>query len=155
TQEVQILPTQRVSHTLRLSSKKFKFYKNQDDANGAFPFTQDPAILTNDSTRLKTISNEFGYSFYLRGKSVSFIKNEVKLDLRLLHELYWYNEMDNKKTFQNTTVKAGVGYRLSDRVTVDADLNQIVEGRNFGDYLYEAQANILLSNSIGRVRLGA
>lgn len=152
-QEQQILPTQRVSHTLRLRSQKFKFYKNEDDVYDAFPYGQ--FILTNDSTRLKTISNEFGYSFYLRGKSVSFIKNEVKLDLRLLHELYWYNEMDNKKTFQNTTVKAGVGYRLSDRVTVDGDLNQIVEGRNFGDYLYEAQANILLSNSIGRIRLGA
>jgi hypothetical protein len=40
-------------------------------------------------------------------------------------------------------------------VNIDADLNQIVEGRNFGDYLYEAKANILLSNSIGRFVLGA
>jgi hypothetical protein len=153
TPEQQILPTQRVSHSLRLNSKKFKFFKNEDDVNGAFPYGQ--FILTNDSTRLKTISNEFGYSFYLRGKSVSFIKNEVKLDLRLLHELYWYNEMENKKTFQNTPAKAGIGYRLSDRINIEGDLNQIVVGRNFGDYLYEAKANVLLSNNVGRIVLGA
>ena len=151
--EQQILPTQRVSHSLRLNSKKFKFYKNEDDVNGAFPYGQ--FILTNDSTQLKTITNEFGYSFYLRGKSVSFIKNEVKLDLRLQHDLYWYNEMGNRKTFQNTTAKAGVGYRFSDRVNIEADLNQIIEGRNFGDYLYDAKANILVGNNIGRFVLGA
>jgi hypothetical protein len=92
--EQQILPTQRVSHSLRLNSKKFKFFKNEDDVNGAFPYGQ--FILTNDSTQLKTITNEFGYSFYLRGKSLSFIKNEVKLDLRLQHDLYCYNEMGNR-----------------------------------------------------------
>lgn len=154
TQEVQILPTQRISHILQLSSKKFKFYKNEDDANGAFPFTQDPAILTNDSTRLKSISNEFGYSFYLRGKSTSFIKNEVKLDLRLQNEISWFNAKDDKFSFQNTTLKAGVGYRFSDRVNIVGDLNQIVAGRNFGDYLYEASANFLLSNTVGRIILG-
>lgn len=154
TQELQILPTQRVSHTLQLSSKKFKFYKNEDDANGAFPFTQDPAILTNDSTRLKSISNEFGYSFYLRGKSTSFIKNEVKLDLRLQNEISWFNAKDDKFSFQNTTLKAGIGYRFSDRVNIIGDLNQIVAGRNFGDYLYEANANFLLSNTVGRIIVG-
>lgn len=151
--EQQILPTQRVSHTLRLSSRKFKFFKNEDDVNEAFPYGQ--FTLTNDSTRLKTITNEFGYSFYLRGKSVSFIKNEVKLDLSLQHDLYWYDQMGNNLSFQNLTAKAGVGYRFSDRVHLEGDLNQIVEGRNFGDYLYEAEANILLSNSIGRFVLGA
>ncbi len=151
--EQQILPTQRISHSLRLNARKFKFFKNEDDIYGAFPYGQ--SILTNDSTLLKSISNEFGYSFYLRGKSVAFIKNEVKLDLRLQHELFWYNEMGFKNTFQNTTAKAGIGYRLSDRINIVGDLNQIVIGRNFGDYLYEAQANVLLSNNVGRVVLGA
>jgi hypothetical protein len=154
TQEMQILPTQRVSHTLQLNSKKFQFYKNEDDANSAFPFTQNPAILTKDSTRLKSISNEFGYSFYLRGKSTSFIKNEVKLDLRLQNEISWFNAKDDKFSFQNTTLKAGIGYRFSDRVNIVGDLNQIVAGRNFGDYFYEANANFLLSNTVGRVILG-
>lgn len=151
--EQQILPTQRFFHSLRLSSKKFKFFKNEDDIYGAFPYGQ--SILTNDSTVLKSISNEFGYSFYLRGRSISFIKNEVKLDLRLNHELLWYNQMGHKMAFQNTTAKAGVGYRFSDRVNIEGNLNQIVVGRNFGDYLYEAQANVLIGDNIGRVVLGA
>lgn len=151
--EQQILPTQRVSHTLRLRSQKFKFFKDEEDVNGAFPFGQ--FTLTNDSTRLKSITNELGYSFYLRGKSVSFIKNEVKLDLRLRHDMYWYNEMGNKKNFQNMTAKAGISYRFSDRVNIEGDLNQIVEGKNFGDFLYEAKANFLLSKSVGRIILGA
>lgn len=151
--EQQILPTQRFFHSLRLSSKKFKFFKNEDDIYGAFPYGQ--SILTNDSTVLKSISNEFGYSFYLRGRSISFIKNEVKLDLRLNHELLWYNQMGHKMAFQNTTAKAGVGYRFSDRVNIEGNLNQIVVGWNFGDYLYEAQANVLIGDNIGRVVLGA
>jgi len=154
TPQLQILPTQRISHTLQLNSRKFGFYKNEDDANGAFPFTQDQNILTKDSTRLKTISNEFGYSFYLRAKSTSFIKNEVKLDLRLQNEISWFDARDDKFSFQNTTAKAGVGYRFSDRVNIEGDFNQIIAGRNFGDYLYEANANILLSNTVGRIILG-
>lgn len=154
TPQVEILPTQRVSHTLRLNSKKYAFFKNEDDANGAFPFSSDQSILTKDSTRLRTISNEFGYSFYLRGKSTSFIKNEVKLDLRLENEISWFKARDNEFSFQNTTVKAGVGYRFSDRVNIEGDLNQIVAGRNFGDYLYDAKANILLGNTVGRIILG-
>jgi hypothetical protein len=63
--------------------------------------------------------------------------------------------MGYKKTFQNTTAIAGIGYRLSDRINIVGDLNQIVVGRNFGDYLYEAQANVLLSNNVGRITLGA
>jgi len=154
TPEMQILPTQRISHSLRLNSQKFAFFKNEDDANGAFPFSPDQSVLTQDSTRLKTIGNEFGYSFYLRGKSTSFIKNEVKLDLALLNEISWYKARDNEFSFQNTTLKAGVGYRFSDRVNIVGDLNQIVAGRNFGDYLYEANANFLLSNTVGRIILG-
>lgn len=154
TPQLEILPTQRVSHTLRLNSKKFGFYKNEDDANGAFPFSADQSILTKDSTRIKSISNEFGYSFYLRGKSTSFIKNEVKLDLRLENEISWFKARNDEFSFQNTTAKAGIGYRFSDRVNIEGDFNQIVAGRNFGDYLYEAKANILVSNTVGRIILG-
>src|SRR3546814_5361174 len=56
---------------------------------------------------------------------------------------------------QNSILRAGIGYRFSDRITVTGDLNQIVQGANFGDYLYEAKADILLSNTVGRVALGA
>src|SRR5699024_10304808 len=97
----------------------------------------------------------FGYGFYLRGKSVSFIKNEIKLDLRLKNDLYFYNEMGNKKTFLNTTLKAGVGYRLSDRVAIAGDLHQIVAGKNIGDFLYQAKADISFGYRVGRITLGA
>lgn len=153
--DMEILPTQRVYHSLRLSSKKFKFYKNEDDSDGAFPAVDEQAILTNDSTLLKSIINEFGYSFSLRGKSDTVAKNEVKLDVGLRNEISWFDAKDNKFSFQNTTALAGVGYRFSDRVNITGDFNQIVAGRNFGDFLYEAKANILLSNTVGRVVLGA
>src|SRR5690606_18400288 len=56
---------------------------------------------------------------------------------------------------QNSTLKAGLGYRFSDRVQVAGDFRQIVQGHNFGDYLYEAQVDLLLSNSVGKIQLGA
>ncbi|SEM74700.1 Putative porin [bacterium A37T11] len=148
-----ILPTNRVAHTLRIRQQQFKFYKNESDENGAFPFGQ--SVLTQDSTHLTTISNEFGYSFYLRGNSLSFIKNEVKLDLGLEHDLYWYRQMTDKKSFQNITIKGGAGYKFSDRINFNLNVDQIVTGRNFGDYMYEANANILLGNKIGNIVLGA
>lgn len=153
--DMEILPTQRVYHSLRLSSKKYKFYKNEDDSDGAFPFIDEQAILTNDSTRLKSIINEFGYSFALRGKADTTSRNEVKLDVGLRNEISWFDAKDNSFSFQNTTALAGVGYRFSDRVNITGDFNQIVAGRNFGDFLYEAKADILLSNTVGRVVLGA
>ena len=149
----QILPTNSIFHSLRLRTQKFKFYKNEEDAYAVFPFGQ--YTLTNDSTRIQTISNEFGYDFYLRGKSVSFVKNEVKLDLRLRNDLYFYDEMGDKKTFQNTTLKAGVGYRFSDRVNVQGNFNQIVAGKHIGDFLYEANARITFGEQVGNIVLGA
>jgi hypothetical protein len=52
-------------------------------------------------------------------------------------------------------LKAGLGYRFSDKVNIDGDLNQIVQGRNAGDFFYEANTSFLLSKSIGRIVLGA
>ncbi|HWV73223.1 MAG TPA: putative porin [Pseudosphingobacterium sp.] len=165
TQEQQILPTIAVAHTLRLNRKKFKFFKNESDPNGALPFSESE--LTNDSTMLTTISNDFMYSFSLRGKSVSFIKNEVKLDVGLQHDLMFYKQgrdsltledADASKTFsdmsfQNITLKAGLGYRFSDRVNVTGDFRQIIAGRNFGDFHYGASANLLYNNTVGRLVL--
>lgn len=151
--EQMILPTNRVWHTFNFRKQKFEFYKNESDENGAFPFNS--SVLTHDSTRLTTVSNDFGYSFFLRGHSLSFVKNEVKLDLGLQHDLHWYHEMDNSITLQNITLKAGLGYRFSDRVNIEGDLRQIAQGSNFGDYLYEAKTYFLLSNAVGRITLGA
>ncbi len=151
--EQQILPTNRMSHSLRLRSQSFQFYKNEADVNDAFPFGNNVRAL--DTTQVYTITNDFGYSFYLRGKSLAFIKNEVKLDLGYQHDLHWYQDRGYRTFLQNSLLKAGIGYRFSDRVQVTGDFNQIVQGANFGDYRYEAKASILLGNTIGRVELGA
>ena len=161
-----VLPTQRLSHTLSYTSNNYRYSKNEPDLFGAFPnnFTADSVALTKDSTLIKHLANEFGYSFYLRGKTVSFLKNELKLDLRLQHDLYWYQQFSERtpaiapneqETFQNLTAKAGLGYRFSNRVNIEGNLEQIIQGRNAGDYLYEANTNFLLSRSIGRIVLGA
>lgn len=155
-----ILPTQRVSHSLTYTSSRYKFYRNEPDSNKVFPVLRDSS-LTNDSTQVKNIRNEFGYSFYLRGKALSFIKNELKLDLALQHDLYTYRQTNDlkpaeayKSTFQNITLKAGLGYRFSDRINIEGDLQQIAQGRNAGDFLYEAKTYFLLSKSVGRIILG-
>src|SRR5690606_9792140 len=151
--EQQILPTNSVSHSIRFRARNFQFYKNERDVHNAFPFGGNE--LTRDTTRLTTITNDFGYSFYLRGKSLAFIKNEVKLDLGYQHDMHWYRERGRQTFLQNSMLKAGIGYRFSDRVTITGDLKQIVQGANFGDYLYEAKADILLSNTVGRIVLAA
>ncbi|GGH01248.1 hypothetical protein GCM10007415_41660 [Parapedobacter pyrenivorans] len=151
--EQQILPTNRMSHSLSLRLRNFQFYKNERDINNAFPFGESE--LSADTTQLTTITNDFGYSFYLRGKSLAFIKNEIKLDLGYQHDMHWYRDRGLHAFLQNSILKAGVGYRFSDRITITGDLNQIVQGANFGDYLYDAEADILLSSKIGRIVLGA
>jgi len=151
--EQQLLPTNRMSHSASLRMRNFQFYKNEEDINDAFPFGE--SVLTRDTTRVTTITNDFGYSFYLRGKSLAFIKNEVKLDLGYQHDMHWYHDRGYSTFLQNSMLKAGIGYRFSDRVSITGDLNQIVQGANFGDYLYEARADILLSKTIGRVALAA
>jgi len=163
--EQQILPTIALAHSLRVNRKKYKFYKNEADGSGAFPLSG--SVLTNDSTMLTTITNDFVYSFSLRGKSVSFIKNEVKLDLGIQHDLMFFKQGRDsltvadadstktyrKSTYQNITLKAGLGYRFSDRVNITGDFRQIVTGRNFGDFHYGAQANLLYNNTVGRLVL--
>ncbi|MFD2161141.1 putative porin [Paradesertivirga mongoliensis] len=158
-----ILPTQRVSHALTYSNKVYKFFKNekQNPAYPVFPKIHPDSSfaagvpLTLDSTRVRNLRNEFMYSFYLRGRSVSFIKNEMKLDVGLQHDLYWYNQLDSSANFHNITLKANAGYQFSDRVSINGDIQQIAQGKNAGDYLYNAQTQILLSRSVGRIVLGA
>ena len=152
----RILPTQRVSHTLTYTRDQYKFFRNEEDVYGAFPTLPSQSYtLTNDSTKVSNLRNEFAYSFYLRGKALSFIKNELKLDLGIQNDLYHYEQLAYETNFSNTMLKAGLGYRFSDKVNIDADLNQIVQGNNAGDFFYEANTSFLLSKSIGRIVLGA
>lgn len=151
-----VLPTQRVSYALNYASNSYKFFRNEPDRFGAFPTgIADTTNTTNDSTLVKHLSNQLMYSFYLRGKSVKFIKNELKLDVGIKHDSYNYQQMGEKSSFHNTTLKAAPGYRFSDRVNIEGNLEQIVEGRHAGDFFYEANTNFLLSKSVGRIVLGA
>ena len=151
-----ILPTQRISHLVNYTTSRYRFFRNEDDIFNALPdITVPDSLSTNDSTIVNNLRNEFTYSFYLRGKTVGFLKNEVKLDLALRHDLYQYKQMGYALNFQNITLKAGIGYRFSDRVNIEADLQQIAQGRNAGDFLYQANTNFLLSKAIGRIVLGA
>lgn len=151
----KILPTQRLSHALSYTSDLYRFYKNESDPYNVFPDISNETDLVRDSTQIKNLRNEFMYSFYLRGRSVSFIKNEMKLDIGIQHDFYRYRQMDYSTSFQNITFKGNLGYRFSDRVTVNGDLQQIFQGRNAGDYLYDAKVQFLLSRSVGRIILGA
>ncbi|RZK23242.1 MAG: hypothetical protein EOO43_08700, partial [Flavobacterium sp.] len=161
----KIMPTNKIAYTLRYDANSFAFKKDEDDDNTALPRGLADSTFTNDSTRYNHIQNEFIYSFFLRAKSSSLIKNELKLDVGIKHDYYKYNQFvllkDNAKyygynaSFQNVTVLGNAGYRLSDKIDLNVDLQQIIQGRNIGDFLYEAKSNVLLSKSVGRIILGA
>lgn len=161
----KIMPTNKIAYTIRYDANSFVFKKDEDDDNSALPRGLADSTFTNDSTRYNHIQNEFIYSFFLRAKSSSLIKNELKLDVGIKHDYYKYNQFvllkDKAKyygydaSFQNVTVLGNAGYRLSNKIDLNVDLQQIVQGRNIGDFLYEAKSNVLLSKSVGRIILGA
>lgn len=151
--EQQLLPTNRMAQQTRVRIRNYQFFKNEEDVNDAFPFGE--SVLTEDTTRVTSVTNEFNYSFYLRARSLAFVKNEVKVDLGYQHDMHWYHDRGYSTFMQNSMLKAGIGYRFSDRVSVTGDFNQIVQGAQGGDYLYEAGADILLSKAVGRITLGA
>lgn len=161
----KILPTNKVAYTFRYEANSYAFVKDELDDNTAIPKGIADATFTNDSTRYNHVQNEFIYSFFLRAKGSSLIKNELKLDVGIKHDYYKYNQFSlfrDKSTyyaynssFQNATLLGNAGYRLSDRIDLNVDVQQIFQGRNIGDFLYEAKSNVLLSKSVGRVILGA
>ena len=79
----------------------------------------------------------------------------MKLDLGLQNDIYQYEQLDYRSNFSNTSLKAGLAYRFSDKVSIEADLNQVAQGKHAGDFMYEANTNFLLSKSVGRIILGA
>ncbi|SFS62218.1 putative porin [Sphingobacterium wenxiniae] len=151
TPEMEIHPTNAVAHNSSIRQRKFIFFKNEADLEGAFPYGD--AVLVDDTTSITTITNDFSYSFYLRGKGV--FKNEAKLDLGFQNDLIWYRDSLTSDFYQNSMVKGTLGYRFSDRVDLRASVNQIVVGRNAGDFLYEANADISFGERAGKISLGA
>jgi hypothetical protein len=166
-----ILPTQRVAYTLNYNVTKYNFLQNDIDTYHVFPDYYFSSNRSRDSLTLTHLQNDFSYSFYLRGKSNKFVKNELKLDVGLTQDLYHYtqyvsdtviNQYGNKlvqparvqeATFQNITLKGRMSYRFSDKVNLEANVNQIAAGRNLGDFLYDAKLLLAGSNKEGKITL--
>lgn len=68
TPEMEIHPTNVVAHNSSIRQRKFIFFKNEVDAEGAFP--TGSAELVDDTTSITTISNEFTYSFICVEKGI-------------------------------------------------------------------------------------
>jgi len=161
----KVLPTNKIAYTFRYDKDGFNFVGDELGEQDVLPKGIIDSTYTNDSTAVRHVQNEFIYSFFLRGKSSSIIKNELKLDLGIRHDFYQYaqyaryrdrtNYYEYTNSFQNTTLLGGLGYRFSNRIDLNVDAQQIFQGRQIGDFLYEAKSNLLLSNSIGRIVLGA
>ncbi|HEY4198059.1 MAG TPA: putative porin [Mucilaginibacter sp.] len=169
----KILPTQRVSYTFYYNRDTYKFLQNEPDLYNVFPDYYYSSTYSRDSLSVFHVQNGFSYSFYLRGKSTGVIKNEVKLDLGLVQDFYHYqqfvtdtvtnstfgrvvqNERKQNESFQDITLKARAGYRFSNKILLDVDLQQIAAGRDFGDFLYDAKLTLSGGHKAGRIILGA
>jgi hypothetical protein len=75
-----VLPTNKVTYTFEYNNESYDFYKNGTDPNNVLPPGINSTTFTNDSTHVQHIKNEFIYSFFLRPKNSSLIKNELKVD---------------------------------------------------------------------------
>lgn len=161
----KILPTNKIAYTFKYNQNSYTFHKGSADDGTAIPAGTVDLAFTYDSTRYVNVQNEFIYSFFLRSKGSSVIKNELKLDAGIRHDFYKYNQgvyyadkkisyYDFRSTFQNITLLGSAGYRFSNRIDLNVDLQQIFQGRNSGDFLYEAKSNVMLSKSVGRIVLG-
>ncbi len=149
--EMEIHPTNAIAHNTHIRQQRFVFYKNEADDGNAFPFGN--FVEVHDTTKVTTISNEFTYAFYLRPKAL--LKNEAKLNLGFQNDLIWFADSVSNDFYQNSSVKGDLSYKFSDRIDLNVGVNQIVVGHNFGDYLYEAKADILIGERVGKISLGA
>ncbi|MEN0052485.1 MAG: putative porin [Mucilaginibacter sp.] len=172
-EDSKVLPTQRVAHTFHVTNGRYNYIQSDPDTYNVFPDYYYSDKRSRDSLTYTHIQNEFLYSFYLRSKSVKFVKNELKLDLGLVHDLWHYaqyvsdttlNQYGAKfvhqdrvqnKTFQDITLKAKLGYRFSDRIALDADFRQIAQGRDFGNYFYDAKLTLAGGKKAGKIILEA
>lgn len=148
-----VLPTQRMSYKLMYNTQKYYFVNNGYDASGLLKnyYIYQDSSRTSDTTQITHLQNEFNYSFYLRGKKLSFLRNELKLNVGLQHDYYKYQQYSYQTNFQNVTLKGNADYGLSDKVSLNFNIQQIIQGRNFGDFLYQAQSEIKLGDKVGSV----
>lgn len=161
-----ILPTNKITHTFSYTNSSFNFRKEEDDIYNVFPsVAASDLIFTHDTTNVKHLKNEFIYSFFLRAKGGSFIKNELKVDAGIRNDIYNFRQQvlqsDRSAFFnrnfsaQNTTLLGALGYRFSNKVDVNLNVEQIFQGLNAGDYLYEATSNFALTEKTGKIVMTA
>jgi hypothetical protein len=161
-----ILPTQRISYTLNYNTRKYNFLQNDADTYNVFPDYYYAYNYSRDSLTVQHLQNDFSYSFYLRSKS---IKNEMKLDVGLTQDYYHYtqyvadtvlNQYGAKviqatrvqsASFQDITLKARASYRFTNRVVLEANLQQIAQGRDAGDFLYDAKVILAGGKKAGKI----
>ena len=164
-----ILPTQRVAYTFNYNSRVYEFLQNDIDSYQVFPDYYFASNRSRDSLTVQHLQNDFSYSFYLRKKGAKVAKNELKLDLGLTQDYYHYNQFVNDTTlnatgnkintqvrmqnasFQDITIKGRLSYKLSDRIMLDANIQQITVGRDFGDFLYNARLTLAGGQKVGRI----
>jgi len=161
----KVLPTNKITYSLKYDKDSYAFQKGENDNHTVLAPGANDLFFTNDSTSVSHIQNEFVYSFFLRGKSSSVIKNELKIDAGIRHDFYDYKQQvglpdksyyyQYTKAFQNVTLLGSAGYRFSNRIDLNFDVQQIFQGEQAGDFLYEAKSNVLVSKNVGRIVLGA
>lgn len=152
-----VLPTQRVSYKIAYNTQKY-FFENDGTDNSKLLknyYIYRDSSRTSDSTFLKHLTNEFTYSFYVRGNSLSFLRNELKVNAGITQDYYNYQQYNFNTKFQNITLKGDADYSFSDKASLNVNVQQIIQGRNFGDFLYQARSEIKLGNKIGSVILDA
>lgn len=170
----KVLPTQQVAYTLHYNVRRYEFLQNDYDTAHVFPNYYYSANHSRDSLSVMHLQNDFAYSFYLRTKAAKSVRNEIKLDLGLTQDLYHYSGYVsdsilnqngakikqfslkmNPTTINDVTAKGKLSYRFSDKAELQATVNQIIEGRDFGDFLYEGKLMLSAGNKAGRIILDA
>jgi hypothetical protein len=169
----KILPTERVAYSFYYNVRKYNFLQNDQDYYNVFPDYYFSENNSRDSLTVIHYRNDFSYSFYLRSKAAKSVKNEAKLDVGLTQDLYHYtqfvadsaiNQYGDKViapvkvqdvTFQDLTVWGKISYRLSNKIDLEGNVHQIVQGRDFGNFIYEGKLLLAGNNKEGKIILDA
>ena len=169
----KILPTQRVAYTFNYTKRSYDFLQNDADTASVFPDYNYSSNRSRDSLSVTHFQNDFSYSFYLRSKKAKSVKNEIKLDVGLTQDIYSYTQYVSDSTinqfgakvvhadkmqsnsFQDITLKGRLSYRFSDKAAFEANVNQIAQGRDFGDFLYDFKLMLAGGNKAGKIILDA
>ncbi|MFI5158889.1 MAG: putative porin [Sphingobacteriales bacterium] len=166
----KVVPTQRIAYTFHYNVQTYEFLQNDQDTAHVFPDYYFSSNRSRDSLSVHHLQNDFAYSFALRSRAA---KNVIKLDVGLTQDFYQYTQSvsdsivnkygiqvvhaDHLQTnsFEDLTLKGRLGYSFSNRAAFEANVNQIVQGRDFGDFLYDFKLMLAGNNKAGKIILNA